>query len=149
MLTIDQGNCEKEDVILRTVEFELAGVKYPLCFTLAAVEKFYHRYGDIDGWADRLREYSNTGEDHPGDTMQLLAEVLWLLDTLMEAGYNHVSQFSGDAETPPGLDELRHMLCVGDIARVRETVIRSITLGNTREVRTQEPKNGEGAPGAG
>lgn len=132
----------------RAVDFELRGVTYPLCFTLEAADQFYQRYGAIDGWFDRLKEYSYQDEEHPGDTIKLFAEYLWLLDTLMQAGYEYCAWDREEAELPPGLDELRKLLCVGDISRMQTSVIETITRGNVREVGAAAPKNGEGAPDA-
>lgn len=130
----------------RTVDFELGGVTYPLCFTLRAVEAFYQRYDSIDGWFARLQEYSYQDEDHPGDSMQLFAETLWLLETLMKAGYERAKVERGSAAVyPPELDTMRDLLCVGDLSRARDAVIQTISMGNIREVGAQAPKNGEGA----
>lgn len=143
----------------RSVEFELRGVTYPLCFTLEAAEQFYRRYGDIDGWYHRLAELTRQEETDPdtgktkviveGDTIKLLAEELWLLDTLMQAGYEYSAWDREEAETPPGLDELRKLICIGDIARIQTAVIQTITLGNQREVGSGPAKNGGGATAAG
>lgn len=142
----------------RAVDFELRGVTYPLCFTLEAAEAFYQRYGDIDGWFKRLAELTRQEETDPdtgktkvlveGDQIKLLAEVLWLLDTLMQAGYEYCAWDREEAELPPGLDELRKLICIGDVARIQTAVIQTITLGNQREVGSGPAKNGEGAPDA-
>lgn len=143
----------------RILDFELLGVTYPLCFTLEAAEEFYQRYGDIDGWFKRLSELTRQEETDPdtgqtrvvveGDQIKLLAEILWLLDTLMQAGYERCAWDREEAELPPGLDELRKILCIGDIARIRAAIMQTIVLGNQREVGAQAPKNGDGAPSAG
>lgn len=142
----------------RTVDFELRGVTYPLCFTLEAAEDFYRRYGDIDGWFPRLSELTRQVETDPdtgetkvlveGDQIKLLAELLWLLDTLMQAGYYYSAWDKEEAETPPGPDELRRIICIGDISRIQTAVIQTITLGNQREVGSGPAKNGEGAQDA-
>lgn len=130
----------------RTVEFEMGGTTYPLCFTLRAVEEFYQRYDSIDGWFSQLLEYSYQDEANPGDSMKLFAETLWLLETLMRAGYERAKAEQGSAAVyPPELDAMRDLLCVGDLSRARDAVIETISLGNIREVGAQPPKNGEGA----
>ena len=139
----------------RVVDFELRGAVYPLCFTLDAADQFYQRYGDIDGWYGRLSELTRQEEADPdtgetrviveGDPIKLLAEVLWLLDTLMQAGYEYSAWDQEEAELPPGMEELRKIVCIGDISRIQAAVIRAITLGNMREVGSGPAKNGEGA----
>lgn len=129
----------------RTVEFELCGVKYPLCFTLQAVEDFYTRYGDVDGWYGRLAELNYRDAENPGEPIKLYAELLWLLETLMKAGYDMASYVDGETPLYPDMDELRNLLCVGDLSRVQAAVVETVSLGNQREVGAQAPKNGEGA----
>lgn len=143
----------------RSVDFELRGVTYTLCFTLEAAEQFYRRYGDIDGWFKRLSELTRQEETDPdtgetkvlveGNQIKLLAEVLWLLDTLMQAGYEYCAWDREEAELPPGLDELRKLICIGDISRIRAAVLQTVILGNQREVGSSPAKNGEGAPDEG
>lgn len=142
----------------RVINFELGGETYPLCFTLRAAEEFYIRYGDIDGWFPRLLELTRqeetdekTGEVRvlvEGDQIKLLAEVLWLLETLMDAGSAHVWANGGDAPEPLKVDDLRDMVCIGDVARIRDAVLLTTAAGNAREVGAQAPKNGEGAAAA-
>lgn len=143
----------------RLVEFELGGAAYPLCFTLRAVEQFYQRYGDVDGWFPRLLELTRQEETDPetgetrvvaeGDQMKLLAEVLWLLETLMDAGFRRAKADYMSAPRPLTLDELRDVVCIGDIARIRDAILRTVALGNGREVGAQAPKNGGGAEAEG
>lgn len=142
----------------RVVYFDLGGEAYPLCFTLRAAEAFYQRYGEIDGWFPRLMELTRqeetnteTGETKvlvEGDQMKLLAEVLWLLETLMDAGTAHVWCNSGDAPDALKVDDLRDLVCIGDVPRIKEAIMLTTAAGNVREVGAQAPKNGEGAEAA-
>lgn len=126
----------------RIVEFELDGAVYPLCFTLRAAEDFWARYNDIDGWMDRLQEL-HAG----GDVMTILAEYVWLLHTLMTAGFYRTAKNQDETGAPPSFDRMCDLVCAGDISRIRDIIIKTIGAGNSREVGVKAPKNGEGAGG--
>lgn len=146
----------------RIVRFQLGETTYPMCFTLQAAEAFFTRYQSIDGWWPRLMELSHQEEEDEetgevvvvveGDTMQLLAEYLWLLDTLIRAGIEAEKadgpEFArkGTATAPP--QALTSLLCLGDIAQVRDAIVQTITKGIQREVGAETPKNGAGAEAA-
>lgn len=125
---------------MRTVDFEIAGVKYPLCFTLGAFCQICDRYGCT------LEEYLNELDRlMREDQKKGLEEYIWLLHTLLQAGWDKATYDQEEPPTPPGMDELKELVCFGDLS----VVIQAIHAGNTREVGAQPAKNGEGAGAEG
>lgn len=146
---------------MRTVDIEIGGHTYPLCLTLWAYGQICDRYESMAGCLRRLDEVAGEFERseetgkikviRPEDTPALIEEYLWLLEQLMTGGKQASTDFPGIVPrgqlSLPNREQLRAVLCPGDIPYVQTTVLLAITAGQAREVGTQSPKNGAGAAG--
>lgn len=127
---------------MRTVKMNLAGVEYPLCFTLWAFEQVCEKYGDLSLC---LEELDRLWADH--NEMETMDSYLWLLSILMQAGYQMDRLRKEPAEEPPRPEVLKHLFAPGDFLSLQRTVMEAVTLGVAREVGSEAPKNAPGGEG--
>lgn len=127
----------------RIVEFEIAGIKYPLNFSTRATEILLERYGGIDGLAEM---FSNKSQ------IEVLRETLFLLHVLIDQGLAHrrlEAQLGlRDPESLPpalSLDDLGVLISpVDDLNRAKDAVMSAILAGSDRTVEVEpDPKNAE------
>jgi len=109
----------------------LAGKEYPLRFSLRAVKACTDRYGSLDGMFEAIQVKNGQ--------VDVVDECLWLLSTLLDAGYRYCKASGEDAPEPPDEDTLMDML---DLAEMQGVLLRAITGDSQRTVEAEPPKNG-------
>lgn len=116
---------------------ELLGVEFPLCLTVAAVERLAEkglRLGDI------VRLYT-TGEGR--DIQDCVENTLWLLEVLMQGGQDNGLIRGETIPDHPSLDDLRHLLTPGSVLHtIHPRVVAAVNEGLCRTVEADHAKNG-------
>lgn len=122
----------------------IAGMEYPLCLTVAALDEL-----DTAGYG--INDICRLLTPDEGLTVEQIAKnVVWLLDILLREGEQnrHCLADAGDELLPvPTLEELCHMLTPIDAMNLRpalmEATMASITVAV--EADKEAPGNGDGA----
>lgn len=118
----------------RITEFEIAGTKYPLNFSVKAAREVSTRYGDV----------SNIGNALSGkNTADTMAELTWILALLISQGvaYKRIV----DNEECKGItqEELEVVMGGADFLGLNEVVMCAMTNGMTREVEVEQDQKNE------
>lgn len=121
---------------MRKGEVEIAGVTYPLCFSLRVAQCCAERYGAMDAVADAI-----TGAAASGDAMGVLTECLWLMGRMLEAGRRYGALTGAETPLPPAEADLFDLWGVDDIAMLQGKVFGTMAAGSRREVEALPPKN--------
>lgn len=124
----------------RTVEIEIGGKTYRMCFTLWAFGQVCQRYESLSKCLEKLDELVSGGNN-----LGAMLEYLWLLSVLLEAQRQRDRQEQNEGLIPPDEDDLQNLFCPGDFVELQRKVLDCISLGNSQTVGVQAPKNGEGA----
>lgn len=104
----------------RITEFEIAGKKYPLNFSVKAAEMIGERYGDI----------SEIGKAFDGDNAsKMLSEFVWLLSVLIDQGCAYKRIVSGDDIAAPSLDDLKVIIGMQDFIARKSELMNAIVSG--------------------
>lgn len=123
----------------RVVMINLGGCEWPMCLTLQAYSRICERYEGLPQCLERL-DALVTAVDNLG----LIEEYTWLAEQLLEAA----GCSGGQDHNRPTQESLKNLLCPGDIPYLQGKVLECIRVGQSREVGTDPPKNGEGAEAA-
>ena len=114
---------------------ELAGQKYPMCFSLTASEELDEYFGGLDKMADVLNSNS---------VGKISSAANKILEVLMKAGRIYVKMSGG--EVPPELEcKPGDLIDVSDPETI-DAIFSTITHDTQREVEAKPAKKTEAAP---
>lgn len=122
----------------RTVDIEIGGTTYTMCFTLWAFGQVCERYESLPKCTAELDRLVT--EDEKG----AMDAYLWLLHILLVAQWRRQTWGDGESEVPPDEENIADLVCPGDFVMIQRKVLEAISLGNSRTVGVQVP-NGDGA----
>lgn len=118
---------------MRTGRIEVNGKEYLLCFSARVVRSCAKRYGSIENIDAAL---------NAGTEVEQMDECFWLLAEMMEAG-NRYAQEEGICNPEPlDFDTLYDVCGMDDILNMKESIFKTVSSGNEREVET-EPEKGK------
>lgn len=122
----------------RISEIEIAGVKYPLNFSVKAAKEVSKRYGDISNIGDAFTD-KPIGE--------MMSEATWLLSLLISQGIAYKKIVEGKEIKEISEDELEIIMGVADFANLKTTLLDAMMLGMGREVEVEpDLKNAKTTP---
>ncbi len=116
----------------RIVEFELAGKKYPLNFSVKAARIVDEEFGSLDnvsgvfGWKDITNSLYNVSR---------------LLQILMEQGAEYNRLVSGEKVDTPSADEIEVLIGAPDLKRAQTAIFEAIGIGSATTVEVEPEKN--------
>ena len=125
------------------VEVEIRGKKFPLCLTVAALDKVNERCGGLKQLANHL--------DGGGESVTMAQNTIWALALLIRSGEDHrqmEAKFAGaDVEPKQVPDEkmLSDLLGFADVVGLRKDIITAINESLTQEIEAAPSKNVEDA----
>lgn len=120
----------------------LCGKEYPLRFSLRVVKNCEERYGSLEKMFDVIQMKS----DAESGSLCLVDDCLWLLSSMLDAGFRY-AKLNGDAlEVPPDTDALLDVL---DLPSMQAVLFSAIAGDNARTVEASPGKNGENAAAEG
>lgn len=120
-------------------KLELNGKKHVLAFTCRAAEKIEEKCGDI----------RNIAKMNDGETAgKTLANTMWMLAVLMEAGKRYADKNGIETAEPIGYDELMDDYGLDDIATIKGAIAGAISGGQKTTVDAVPPKNASAAEAA-
>ena len=124
------------------VEVELRGKKFPLCLTVAALDKINEKCGGLKNLSNFLTV---------GDTGTTLCNTAWLLGILISEGEeNRVmeARFTGEKverRSVPDSEALSHLLTPIEAKQYRLLVLDAVNDSLRQDVEASHPKNAEHA----
>lgn len=116
---------------MKSMTVTLAGQEYPLRFTLRAVKACTDRYGSLEGMFDAIQVKSGQ--------VDVVDECLWLLKTLLDAGYRYSAANGEESPYPPDEETLLDVL---DLKEMQGVLLSAIAGDSQRTVEADPPKNG-------
>ena len=124
---------------MRCKTVTLAGIEYPLRFSLRAVKACGEKYGSLEKMFEAIQRRG-------GGTLEVVDDCLWLLGVMLDAGYRYNLANGQSALEPPPEDLLLDTL---DLAEMQVALLSAIAGDSERTVEAEPPKNGDGAEAAG
>ncbi len=121
---------------------QLCGKTYPLRFSLRVVKACEERYGSLEKMFSAVQMKA---DDESGG-LGVVDDCLWLLSSMLDAGYRYAKLNGDTPEATPDADTLLDAL---DIPDMQATLFDAITGDNERTVEAKPGKNGEGAAESG
>lgn len=125
------------------VEVEIRGKKFPLCLTVAALDKVNEKCGSLKGFLEFLQ-----GE---GDMNTVVQNTAWAMALLMAEGEENrrlCAQLDGEKtehRQVPGEADLLHLLTPGDVRRCRVAVLTAVNESMRQDIEAEPSKNAEHA----
>lgn len=121
------------------VEVEIRGKKFPLCLTVAALDKINEKCGGLK----HLSAWLN-GSD---DITIVAANTAWLLGVLVTEGEENrlmEARFSGDRvdrKAVPDSEALSHLLTPGSAIKYRVPVMEAVNESLRQDIEAEHSKN--------
>lgn len=125
------------------VEVEIRGKKFPLCLTVAALDRINEKCGSLTNFLDFLQ-----GD---GDMNTIVLNTAWALALLVAEGEENrlvCARLDGEKaerNQVPSEDALRHLLTPGAVRRYRVAVLTAVNESMRQEIEAESSKNVEHA----
>lgn len=126
------------------VEVEIRGKKFPLCLTVAALDKINEKCGgmkNIGAFIDGKQP------DGTHSTDQMICNTAWLLGLLIQEGEESrlvLARFDGEKaerRAVPDSAAVSHLLTVASAKKYRKAVVDAISESMSQEIEALYPKN--------
>lgn len=109
---------------------KILGKEYVTCFSLRVVKAVTERYGGVSDMAGAL----TPADDSEASVIAVMDESLWVLTTMMEAGYRHAKREGLDALEPPTMDELLDGCDLSDLGTIKAGISETMSDNSERSV---------------
>lgn len=125
------------------VEVEIRGKKFPLCLTVAALDKINDRCGSLKDFLNFLQG--------GGDMNTIVINTSWALALLMAEGEENrliCAELDGKETARrqvPGAQALAHMLTPGAVQKYRVAVLTAVNESMRQDIEAEYSKNGDHA----
>lgn len=119
------------------VTAQIGGKEFPLCLTVAALDKINEKIGGLH----KLSDFLNGGKE--ADYEAMLTNTAWLLALLMKEGeenrqlYQHYFETNGaelDRRDIPDQAALSHILTIASATRLRTSVLAAVSESMSQEI---------------
>lgn len=126
------------------VEVEIRGKKFPLCLTVAALDKVNEKCGGVKNIGAFL---DGKQPDGTSNTAQVICNTAWLLGLLIHEGEEArfvLARFDGekaDRRVVPDSVAISHLLTVASVNKYRKAVFDAINESMSQEIEALYPKN--------
>lgn len=141
------------------VEVEIRGKKFPLCLTVAALDKINAKCGGLGNIGSFLDGKEPSYMLHPeqaaqgekGSTGKALCNTAWMLGLLIQEGEENrlvCARLDGEQterRCVPDAEAIAHMLTVASAQKYRLSVFDAVNESMKQEVEALHPKNGKDA----
>lgn len=125
------------------VEVEIRGKKFPLCLTVAALDKVNERCGGLKQLTDHL--------DGNGESISIAQNTTWMLALLIRGGEERrlmEAKLAGETterNQVPDEEMLSCLLGFAEVIGIRKTVFAAINESLTQSIEASHSKNAENA----
>ena len=126
-------------------QVEILGKEFPLCLTVAAVDKINEKCGGLNG----ITKFLDGEEDGKTNTGKALCNTAWMLGLLIQEGEENrliLSRFSGEKterRVVPGPEAIAHLLTVASAKKYRTAVFEAVNESLKQEIEAVYQKNVE------
>lgn len=120
-------------------EVEIRGKKFPLCLTVAALDKINEKCGSLKEFLDFLQG--------GGDMNTIVINTAWALALLVAEGEENrliCAKLDGEAferRSVPSENDIRHLLTPGAVRRYRVAVLTAVNESMRQEIEAEPSKN--------
>lgn len=129
------------------VQVEIRGKQFPLCLTVAALDKVNEKCGGLTN----IPKFLDGNENGTADSSRALCNTAWMLGLLIQEGEENrliMARFDGEKterREVPDAEAVRHLLTMASARKYRTAVYEAVTESMTQEIEALYPKNGESA----
>ena len=126
-------------------EVEILGKKFPLCLTVAAVDKINEKCGGLNG----ITKFLDGAEDGKVNTGKAMCNTAWLLGLLIQEGEENrliLARFSGEKaerRVVPDSEAICHLLTIASAKKYRTAVFEAVNESLKQEIEAVYQKNVE------
>lgn len=126
------------------VEVEIRGKKFPLCLTVAALDKINDKCGGMQNIAAFLDGKNDDGTTSP---TRVICNTAWFLGLLIQEGEENrlqLARFDGEKterRAVPDSGAIAHLLTVASANKYRPAVIEAVNESMSQEIEAVYPKN--------
>lgn len=115
---------------MKTMKVNVCGSEYPVCLNARVLVAGEEKYGSMDNFDAAVFSPDIA-----------FADFIWLLATMMDAGYKVAKREGEDAEKPPTEEELLDIIELNDVPKIRRSMMQAQAAGAERKVELETPKN--------
>ena len=119
---------------MRTAKILIDGREHLLCFSVRVLRAVVDRYGSVEGL------HASTSTE---DQAKTLAEALWQLAAMMDAGARYAALEGLPNAEPLTQEQLDDVCDISDFFEIRMAVQRTITSGVSSSLQVDDSKNRE------
>lgn len=125
------------------VEVKIRGVKYPLCLTVAALDKVNQKCGGLKELSAFLNGSNDSGK--------AICNTAWMLGLLISEGEENrlmEARFTGETvkrQAVPDSDAITHLLTPGAMQEYRLAVWQAVNESMNQDIEASHSKNAENA----
>ena len=126
------------------VEVEIRGTKFPLCLTVAALDKINEKCGGMQNIGAFL---DGKADDGSKSTTQTILNTAWMLGLLIQEGEENrliLARFDGEKterRAVPDVAAISHLLTIASMNKYRISVIEAVNESMAQEIEAVYPKN--------
>lgn len=116
----------------RIIEIELAEKKYPLNFSVGAVEKITEEIGDIFQIGEILSNKS---------AAEMMSTSVNILETLINQGIAYKKLIGEEVNPEVKKEDLKILIGLSDLPRIKKAILEAMTAGIKPTVETEKNSN--------
>ena len=126
------------------VEVEIRGKPFPLCLTVAALDKINEKCGGMKNIGAFLDGKSADGSK---STTQMVVNTAWMLGLLIQEGEENrlvLARFDDEKterRAVPDVAAISHLLTIASVNKYRTAVIDAVNESMVQEIEAVYPKN--------
>lgn len=126
------------------VEVDIRGKKFPLCLTVAALDKINEKCGGMKNIGAFL---DGKGDDGKTSSSVAMINTAWMLALLLKEGEENrvvCSRLAGDTvqrQDVPDQETLTHLATIASMNKYRVAVIQAVNESMEQEIEALYPKN--------
>ncbi len=123
---------------------DIQGKQFPLCLTVAALDKLNNKCGGLSGLSAFL-----TGKE--ASTGTLACNTAWMLGLLIQEGEEnrrvcaYIDGRSAEKNSVPGYEDIVHLLTPGNVVKYRSAVLEAVNEALHQDIEASPPKNADHA----
>lgn len=125
------------------VKVKIRGKEFPLCLTVAALDKVNEKCGGLSKLSDFMSGYGNAAK--------ATYNIAWMLGLMISEGEENrliTARFEGEQTSRkevPDSAAICHFMTPGELRKYRTAVYEAVNESLQQEIEAEHPKNGENA----
>ena len=120
---------------MRTADVTINGQTHLLCYNLRLIRAASERYGSMEGMYDALST---------ADEVKAMDEAVWVVAQMMAAGSRYAAEMDIKTAVPLTEGQLLDLCDLSDFFAMKSAIIRTVTAGRIRNVKTEPSESSDG-----